>query len=38
MDEAALNMSLLDKVKLIEKLKKLREAELKDKEEKLSRK
>jgi len=37
MDEAALNMSLLDKVKLIEKLKKVTEAQRKDKEEKLSK-
>jgi hypothetical protein len=37
MDESVLSMTLLDKVKLIEKLKKLKKAEIVDKEEKLSK-
>lgn len=37
MDEASRNMSLLDKVKLIEKLKQLKGVEIKEKEEKLSK-
>jgi DNA-binding protein H-NS len=36
-DDSVRNMSLLDKVKIIEKLKKLKEVELKDKEEELSK-